>query len=671
MRRGLTIGVVAVALLAASPIPAAAASPAIAEVIAERDALVGKLARHDPQAVPLLLHAYAALEAGDLPAASDRLAAVRKRAPRFSPTVRLRCEVELERGRHSKAVEVCRLALREEDNVRNQRRLALALTLPDPLDPPSDRDLAEAAEVALRASLRAPDDVGTQLDLCDVALAATDVRRLEQCTTRLGVLLPDAPATLFFSAWSASYAGRTREARGLLAQAHDAGLPDGLYEVTLAEIEAAQAPLADWIETIAQLLGTWLVVLLLLLLWGEALSRASTSAAARLIAEPDRGEQVGRVGGLTRGLYRGVLWALCVHWYVTAAGTAVAFFWLGAKLLRWLLVVGAVNWLVLGLVVMILMYVAGALVRTLTVRVDHGSDPGFPLRLDGYPTLLALLHEVAHKVGTEPVDRVFLVPGATFAVFERGPTFKQLGGKRQRCLIVGVALLDRLRVIELKAILAHEYGHFRGGDTSAGVLALAVRRSMYEAAVCLAEANLARWYNPAWWFILGFHAGFVRVSRGASRLQEMLADREAALAYGSAAMARALRHVVRTGSRFHLMTDALLQEVIDECGALRNLYAREPKRPPTKWTLDKAEQDALKREPDGWDTHPQIADRIEWMEALSTSPPSMPGDEADAWALFGEREGVELEMTRRFRRELATTTGVEIPETSRRIPIGR
>ena len=92
---------------------------------------------------------------------------------------------------------------------------------------------------------------------------------------------------------------------------------------------------------------------------------------------------------------------------------------------------------------------------------------------------------------------------------------------------------------QLKAVLAHEYGHFVNRDTAGGGLALAVRRAVWQMAESLASGGAARWYNPAWLFVTGFHKLFLRVSQGASRLQEILADRWAALAYGGAEFAAA------------------------------------------------------------------------------------------------------------------------------------
>ena len=54
-----------------------------------------------------------------------------------------------------------------------------------------------------------------------------------------------------------------------------------------------------------------------------------------------------------------------------------------------------------------------------------------------------------------------------------------------------------MRQGELKAVLAHEYGHFANRDTAGGGFALAVRRAVLEMARTLAEGGAATWYNPA------------------------------------------------------------------------------------------------------------------------------------------------------------------------------
>jgi Zn-dependent protease with chaperone function len=89
------------------------------------------------------------------------------------------------------------------------------------------------------------------------------------------------------------------------------------------------------------------------------------------------------------------------------------------------------------------------------------SDPGEELDLTGEPQLKAELEAVAREVQTRPVDRVFVTQGTDMAVFERGSALATLRGKGERCLILGVGLLDGFRLKGFRSVLAHEYGHFK------------------------------------------------------------------------------------------------------------------------------------------------------------------------------------------------------------------
>src|SRR5262249_33677196 len=81
------------------------------------------------------------------------------------------------------------------------------------------------------------------------------------------------------------------------------------------------------------------------------------------------------------------------------------------------------------------------------------------------PKLWAAIAEVAQRVDTEPVDELWISPGADFCVHQegRGP-FGMFGG-RKRVLTLGLCVMHYLTVSELKAILTHEYAHFSHADT--------------------------------------------------------------------------------------------------------------------------------------------------------------------------------------------------------------
>jgi Zn-dependent protease with chaperone function len=226
----------------------------------------------------------------------------------------------------------------------------------------------------------------------------------------------------------------------------------------------------------------------------------------------------------------------------------------------------------------------------------------------------------------------------------------------------------------LKAILAHEYGHFTNRDTAGGDLALHVRSSLLRSAEAMAAGGAAGWYNPAWLFLNGFYKIYLRVSHGASRLQEVLADRWAAVTYGARAFADGLRHVVRRSVTFDLMVDREVEAAIAEGRPVQNLYALTPpvalavrgaagaaagpsgaaaganepeeqlEERPFEEVLEEQVARAMYAQGSAYDSHPPPADRIEALERLE----GLPREEEDdrlALSLLESREALEGAMT--------------------------
>jgi Zn-dependent protease with chaperone function len=303
-----------------------------------------------------------------------------------------------------------------------------------------------------------------------------------------------------------------------------------------------------------------------------------------------------------------------------------------------------------------------AIVRSLFVR-GSDEDPGLRLELDREPQLRAVLDDVAARIGTEPVHSVYMTPGTEVAVTERGGMWRRVRGRTERCLILGVGVLDGMKLRELEAILGHEYGHLRNADTAGGGLALAVRRSMFIMMRSIAQSGAATWYNPAWWFLNGYVRVFLRISLGASRLQEILADRWAAIAYGSAAFARGLTHVIARRVRFSAHANDALREVVAAKRPLANLYRYELEKPPEADAAKDVEskiREALEREPDAYDSHPAPKQRLALVQALAAPGTADVDEGAEAWSLFADRERLEKLMTDEVRRNVHEARGVEI-----------
>ncbi len=270
-----------------------------------------------------------------------------------------------------------------------------------------------------------------------------------------------------------------------------------------------------------------------------------------------------------------------------------------------------------------------------------------------------MLTEVAGKIGTPPVSTVFFTPGTDVAVMERSGMRGLLGGASERCLILGAGVLRGMKVIELKSILAHEHGHFHNEDTAGGGFALAVRRSLFTMAMTLARSGVAAWYNPVWHFLRAFHRVFLVISQGASRLQEVLADRWAVRAYGSEPFERGLRHVIRRSALFGAHVNATLDEVVTGKLPLQNLYTYKPAK---KNDVEKAIEEAIDAEPSAYDSHPSPRARFEAAAALAVPPPEAGPDDAEpAWSLFSDRRRLEEQMTDQVRAQILASHAVAIP----------
>jgi Zn-dependent protease with chaperone function len=294
-----------------------------------------------------------------------------------------------------------------------------------------------------------------------------------------------------------------------------------------------------------------------------------------------------------------------------------------------------------------------AMFRSLVLR-PKDRDPGERLVLSRHPELREVLDEVASRIGTRPVDSVYVTPNVEVAVLERGGLLGRWTGASQRCLVLGTAVLEGMRVREFKAILAHEYGHFRNEDTAGGSLALAARHSLGTFAEHLEFSAGRTWLNPAWWFVCVFGRVFHRTSRGATRLQEMLADRWSAFAYGSEAFACGLSHVVTRTVRFAAHVQATAEEALAANTQVTNLYSFVPVRQLDSGRIDAAVAMTMSHRPAPYDSHPPPSDRIARVNGLNApGPPLTPADAREAWTLLSGREDLERRMTSELRAELA------------------
>jgi len=460
-----------------------------------------------------------------------------------------------------------------------------------------------------------------------------------------------------FGALLAANDGDFSRAEALLAHARAAGLPPSAIDALATAIDEARGPW--WLRAakgLGRALVIWIVVLLVLLGAAQALSRATL----RALATQPIGAHVRPSELRLRKIYRAVLWVACGYYYASLPLVAVVVVVTTVGVIWGVVAAGFIApklFIILGILGFGSL---ASIARSLFLRARE-EDPGLVLDLEANPKMRAVLDEVAARIGTRPVDRVFVTPFTEVAVFDRGSLGAQLRGSRDRCLILGAGVLDGMRLSAFKSVLAHEYGHFHNEDTAGGGFALAVRRSLSAMTMQLIARRAASALNPAWWFVRGFWRAFLSISQGASRLQEVLADRWAAFAYGSDAFVEGLRHVIERSVRFNAHVNTTLDEVLKTRSALPNLYAFVPASPAPEGDIDKAIAAAFAKKPSPFDSHPCPEDRLARVKGLAFGAGPAPDDGDEAWSLFADRAALEARMTAEVRARLQKNRGVTVP----------
>ncbi|MCL3996100.1 M48 family metalloprotease [Streptomyces lavenduligriseus] len=286
----------------------------------------------------------------------------------------------------------------------------------------------------------------------------------------------------------------------------------------------------------------------------------------------------------------------------------------------------------------------------LMLRTPKGEDPpGLPVTDTDEPRLWALVRELAAAAGTRAPDRVLLTGEVNASVSEDPRLLGLLPGPRR--LTLGVPLLIGLTEAQLRSVLAHEFGHFTGGDTRLSALVVrgrvqigrvigqfhakadgkvAADRARQERASAkrVAKGRKAKeidttgvgaTYRTMARIYTAYGKLYLRASLSTARGQEYAADLTAARIAGRDATASALREIpaLSASHDFYLDSYATLglhARLLPPRGEFfggfgRLLTAREP-----ELTGLRAELPEMPVGP--YDSHPPIADRVRRIEAL-------------------------------------------------------
>jgi Zn-dependent protease with chaperone function len=280
------------------------------------------------------------------------------------------------------------------------------------------------------------------------------------------------------------------------------------------------------------------------------------------------------------------------------------------------------------LCVVSLLAALGLVLSAFIVRL--APPPGIPLRPADAPALFALIRGLSMQLRLKPFTRILLTPEGGAGVVE----LPRAWGGTVSYLLLGLPLLEALDEEQFRAVLVHELGHLRGGDsrfTRATVRLSAIWERLYGRGGGRTFQRFARWYFPR----LSVHTYAVR------RHYERLADRLAAEVCGKEALADALG---TTLGRLRFLEEAF-QTALEQRA---HMVPHPPEKLFTaylstlKAALSEAEkQQALKRAlgeaSAPTDPHPALAERLEALGCPARIPPRPEVSAAEA--LLGPSRG--------------------------------
>jgi Zn-dependent protease with chaperone function len=566
---------------------------------------------------------------------------VLRQAADFSAALRRLGMLLAKSPRYDEALVLVEAAVRNERSPENLSALADVLAFPGGAKAP-DQDATRVARLTRALALakeaneayRGLDDPSYLALVAQIALLARQDTDFREATKVLIQKYPDSMLTHYFHAILAAMDEDWAAADNEIRRAGQRGLPAEEVNRFLDSGVGANARIHRWKYYAIYVVFGWLAGLVLLFAAGKAMSASTLRSIER--TDPNAAVSTGELS--LRKYYRSLIQFAGFYYYFSLPFVMFLVIGGAGMIIYGFVLLGHIPIKLVAIIVIGALVTVYKMVQSLFIRIK-ADDPGRSLKSEEALPLWEMTREAASGVGTRPVDDIRVTPGTEMAVYERGSFRERSADRGRRVLVMGVGLLNGFSQNSLRAVLAHEYGHLSHRDTAGGDVALRVDQDMMKFANAMVEAGQAVWWNIAFQFLRVYHFLFRRITYGATRLQEILADRVAARIYGPQAFEQGLRHVVRRQIEFTFLANNEVNAAIQYRRALQNLYSLESK---DEATVDEAVAKAIERKTTEDDTHPSPADRFRLVARVVCQTP--PTGSVMAWELFANREALTSEM---------------------------
>lgn len=321
-----------------------------------------------------------------------------------------------------------------------------------------------------------------------------------------------------------------------------------------------------------------------------------------------------------------------IVFYAVTAAAVLGLGWLGLTLFGWLGDIGNGKAMILLALVAGGCWIAAAVLAWSALpRFDKFEPPGPELKETAHPELFAMIKDVAKATGQRMPVHVYAVLEVNAFVTERGGL---MGIGSRRVMGIGLGLLNAFSIDEVRAVVAHEFGHFDGGDTRLGPWVYKTRAAMGRAVVNLQNTMnsvseieaigfvIAIIEAPFRWMTLGY----MRLASAVSRMQEFSADAVAARAVGTGPVLKGFGKLAGTAAAVDAYFDSEINTLVQQgvlppvlAGARQFVDANRAR-------MAEIDADHAKLgEASAFDSHPPLSERIAAIEKLVGSVPDLVG----------------------------------------------
>jgi heat shock protein HtpX len=301
--------------------------------------------------------------------------------------------------------------------------------------------------------------------------------------------------------------------------------------------------------------------------------------------------------------------------------------------------------------------VAAAMLWSLIPRRDKFSPPGLPLERTSHPRLFAELDRIA-EVLKEPLPRdVYLIGEPNAWVADRGG---MMGFGSRRVMGLGLPLLGALNISQFRAILAHEFAHYYGGDTKLGPWLHRTQTAMIRTfenigsvGKTMRVALMQVLYMVVFGILKWYWLLFLRAINFVSRRQEFRADELACIVAGPKSLVSGLRIVHGAALAWPAYWKTEVAPMLNS-GCLPSIaggFALFLAAPAIAKQVEKGiETDMREGKTKPYDSHPPLRDRVAAAQALPNQ--SQPDDPQSAWSLLEDGGAAELALLEALNSEM-------------------